>query len=126
MTDLTRVKRHNVGAVMQRARGGDACPTLSHFLHQIPRRSLTSCTKYPDALSLPAVMPRKVRERLRKTLEEVRERCCERADERAPGRCGVSLPGWRVAPESLWRARERHDGTGSRTHTRHGTLRKPN
>jgi hypothetical protein len=34
MNDLTRVKRHKVGAPKQ---------TLSHLLHPKPKRSLTSC-----------------------------------------------------------------------------------
>jgi hypothetical protein len=54
MTDLTRVKHHNVGAVMRRARGRGATRTLSHFLHQKPGPSLTSCTRNPDPLPLPA------------------------------------------------------------------------
>lgn len=84
MTDLTRVKCHNLGAVIRCARGRkrvrrgtnagrtlshfphvsrDAlslparqAATLSHFLHQKEKRSLT-----------PAVIPREVRERWGKT-----------------------------------------------------------
>lgn len=63
MTDLTRVKHHESGAVIWPQQAPTLPKTLSHFLRLKSKRSLTSCGLNRYALSPPAAAPPDVRER---------------------------------------------------------------